>query len=65
MYRLADNCRAATQELMFLSIDLGLRRVAPFLPAVRGKVTAAAAAHAALPRPDWVGRRVAMPAARG
>jgi acyl-CoA thioester hydrolase len=65
MYRLADNCRAATQELMFLSIDLGLRRVVPFLPAVRGKVTAAAAAHAALPRPDWVGRRVAMPAARG
>lgn len=54
--------RAATQELMFLSIDLGLRRVVPFLQGVRGKIAAAAAGHAVLPRPAWVGRRLAMPA---
>jgi acyl-CoA thioester hydrolase len=64
MYSLADGRRAATQELMFLSIDLGLRRVVPFLAVARNSVAAAAAAHAALPRPDWVGRRIAMPAAR-
>jgi acyl-CoA thioester hydrolase len=61
MYSLADDHRAATQELMFLSIDLGLRRVVPFLATVRDRVAAAAAAHATLPRPDWVGRCVAMP----
>ena len=65
MFRLADDRRAAMQELMFLSIDLGLRRVAPFLPAVGAKVMAAAGAHAVLPRPDWVGRRLAMPIPRG
>jgi acyl-CoA thioester hydrolase len=65
MARLADERRAAMQELMFLSIDLGLRRVAPFLPGVRAKVMAAAGAHAALPRPDWVGRRLGMPISHG
>ncbi len=64
MFRLAGDRRAATQELMFLSIDLGLRRVVPFLPIVRSKVVAAAAAHAVLPRPDWVGRRLVMPMSR-
>jgi acyl-CoA thioester hydrolase len=65
MFRLADGRRAATQELMFLAIDLGRRRVAPFLPEVREQVRAAAAAHAGLARPDWVGRRVRMPVPRG
>jgi len=62
MYSLADSRRAATQELMFLSIDLGRRRVVPFLAGVRDSVTAAAATHATLPQPDWIGRRLAMPA---
>ena len=61
MYALADNRRAAVQELMFLHIDFAIRRVAPWPPAVRQRVMAAAAAHAALPRPDWIGRKVAMP----
>jgi acyl-CoA thioester hydrolase len=65
MYRLTDNRRGAAQELMFLSIDLNLRRVVPFLPIVRNNVIAAAAAHTDLPRPAWVGRRLAMPAPRG
>ncbi len=63
MYRLGDGRRAATQELMFLSIDLGHRRVVAFLPDARDNVAAAAAAHAALPRPSWVGGRLAMPIA--
>ncbi|MBV8737426.1 MAG: thioesterase family protein [Alphaproteobacteria bacterium] len=64
MFRLADDQRSATQELMFLSIDLGQRRVMPFLPEARARVAAAAAAHAGLKRPDWVGRRLAMPTRR-
>ena len=64
MFRIPDGRRAATQELMFLSIDFGHRRVGPFLPAARASLAAAAAAHAHLPRPAWVGRRVALPAPR-
>ena len=62
MFSLASGQRAATQELMFLHIDLAVRRVVPWLPEARERVDAAAAAHARLARPDWVGRRIAMPA---
>src|SRR5262249_7681856 len=61
MFRVADGMRAATQELMFLSIDLGRRRVVRFLPQAHAAILGAAAAHAVLPRPDWAGRHVAMP----
>jgi acyl-CoA thioester hydrolase len=64
MFRLADGRRAATQELLFLHVDLAARRVCPFLPDPKGRIDRAAAAHAALPPPDWVGRRIAMPARR-
>jgi acyl-CoA thioester hydrolase len=61
MFRLADGQRSATQELMFLSIDLARRRVVAFPAQAQAAVAAAASAHAGLPRPDWVGRRLAMP----
>jgi acyl-CoA thioester hydrolase len=61
MFMLAAGQRAATQELMYLHVDLGARRVVPFLDAARERVSKAAAAHAYLPRPDWVGRRIQMP----
>ena len=61
MFRLADGGRSAMQELMFLSIDLGRRRVAPFLPEAQRRLAAATAAHAHLPRPEWTGRRLAAP----
>jgi acyl-CoA thioester hydrolase len=61
MFRIADGERAATQELMFLHIDLTARRVSPFPADLRARVAAAAAAHAALPRPAWAGRWIAMP----
>ncbi len=64
MFRAADGVRAATQELMFLHVDLVARRVCPFPPGLKARVAAAAAAHAVLPRPDWVGRRLAMPGER-
>ncbi len=64
MFSLASAQRAATQELMYLHIDLSARRVVPWPAEVRQRVGAAAAAHAHLPRPDWAGRRIAMPPQR-
>jgi acyl-CoA thioester hydrolase len=61
MFTLAGGQRAATQELMYLHIDLSARRVVPWLPEVSERVAEAAAAHARLPRPDWTGRRISMP----
>jgi acyl-CoA thioester hydrolase len=61
MFMAANGQRAATQELLYLHVDLGARRVVPFPDEVRQRVAAAAATHAHLPRPDWAGRRIAMP----
>jgi acyl-CoA thioester hydrolase len=61
MFRLDNGERAATQELLFLHVDLSARRVCPFPPELRERVHAAAVAHAHLPRPSWVGRHVGMP----
>jgi len=61
MFALDGGHRAATQELMFLHVDLEARRVAPFPDGLRERIAAATAAHAVLPRPDWIGRSVAMP----
>jgi acyl-CoA thioester hydrolase len=61
MFRAAEAERVATQELMFLSVDLGHRRVAPFFGDARVRVRAAAESHAHLPRPPWLGRHLAIP----
>ena len=53
----------AQQEVMLLHVNLETRRVVPFLPDAAASVAAAARAHAVLPRPDWVGRRLLMPGA--
>jgi acyl-CoA thioester hydrolase len=50
---------AATCELMFLHISDD--RVAPMPPEAAAAVAALAADHAALPRPDQAGRRIALP----
>jgi acyl-CoA thioester hydrolase len=62
MFMVASRQRDATQELMYLHVNLSTRRVVPFPDGVRQRVAAAAAAHAHLVRPDWAGRRIAMPA---
>lgn len=54
--------RAAMQEIMFVHVDLGTRKVTPFPPLLIASLATAAAAHAVLPRPAGIGRRVAMPA---
>jgi acyl-CoA thioesterase FadM len=58
---LGSGAEAATNELMFLHVDLATERVTA-MPADRGDaVRALAAAHALLPAPDAAGRRIAMP----
>ena len=61
MLRLPDGKPAAMQELMYLHIDLGARRVKPWPADVLARITALRDAHAGEARPDWVGRKVAMP----
>ena len=61
MHRLADGRLAAAQEILFLHVDLRVRKVVPWLPQVFPRMQEAAAAHAGLPRPDWVGRSIALP----
>ena len=60
MFAISGGYRTATQELLFLHVDLAARRVTSFPAELRQRIAAWAAAHAALPRPDWVGRHVAM-----
>jgi acyl-CoA thioester hydrolase len=55
---------SATSETMTLHIDMGLRKTAPFPPDVRAKIDAVARAHAQLPRPEGIGRSIAMPVKR-
>jgi len=51
----------ATNELMFLHVDIALGRVVPIPEQHRYRVMALAAEHAALPVPGAAGRRIAMP----
>jgi len=51
----------ATNELMFLHVDIALGRVVPVPEQHRQLVTALAAEHAALPVPSAAGRRITMP----
>ncbi len=60
MIRLNDGKSAATQELMYLHVDLELRRVVPWPDWLHARIAEAEAAHAALPRPEWAGRSIAM-----
>jgi acyl-CoA thioester hydrolase len=53
---------SATSENMTMHIDMAARKVAPFPPDIRARIQAVAQAHAAILRPDGVGRKVAMPA---
>jgi acyl-CoA thioester hydrolase len=46
---------------MTLHMDMGLRKVAPFPPDIRARIEQVVASHAAVPRPEGIGRKVAMP----
>jgi acyl-CoA thioester hydrolase len=46
---------------MTIHIDMEARKVAPFPPDIRARIQAVADLHASAPRPEGVGRKVAMP----
>jgi len=61
MYHANEGWLAAGCELMSLHIDMSVRRTAPFPDSIRLRLADVAAAHDAIPVPERVGRRIAMP----
>jgi acyl-CoA thioester hydrolase len=55
-----SGAEAATNELMFLHVDLGAERVTPFPPDQHLAVLSLASQHAAVAVPEVVGRGIAM-----
>ena len=55
---------SATSENITLHVDMAAKKVAPFPAYVMERLAAMKAAHAGLPAPEGVGRRIAMPARR-
>ena len=55
---------SATSENMTMHVDMGLRKTAPFPGDVRATIDRIVEAHARVPRPEGVGRSVAMPVRR-
>ena len=60
MRRVGGGEPAAISENLVLHVDLNTRRVAPFAPEVLARVARFVAAHADLPLPRQVGRRVGL-----
>jgi acyl-CoA thioester hydrolase len=56
-----DGWLSATSECMMLHVDMTAKKVAPFPPDIAANVQRMLAAHARLPRPEGVSRRIAMP----
>jgi acyl-CoA thioester hydrolase len=52
---------SATSENMTLHMDMIARKTAPFPPDIQTRVQALADIHRVVPRPEAIGRRIAMP----
>ena len=59
-----DRWLSATSENMTIHVDMGLRKTAPFPPDIREHIASVAKAHANIPRPEGIGRSIAMPSRR-
>ncbi len=55
---------SATSENMSVHIDMSKRKVAPFPDDIQARIQEVARQHAALPRPDGLGRAIGMPVKR-
>jgi acyl-CoA thioester hydrolase len=53
---------SATSENMTIHIDMTARKTAPFPSDIRARIETLANAHSKLPRPEGLGRKIAMPA---
>jgi acyl-CoA thioester hydrolase len=60
MLRESDGDLAATNELLFLHVDLAGPRAAPFPDAARREIDALLAEHADLPAPPELGRSISL-----
>jgi acyl-CoA thioester hydrolase len=60
MYREGEPGRVCLQEIMFLSVNLTTRRVAPWTPDALTRLQSALAAHNTLPRPTKLGRHIGI-----
>jgi acyl-CoA thioester hydrolase len=52
---------SATSENMTIHIDMTARKTAPFPPDIGARIGAVTKAHSAVPRPEGIGRKIAMP----
>jgi acyl-CoA thioester hydrolase len=55
---------SATSENMMLHVDMATRKTAAFPPDIHQRIQTLAHAHRDVPRPDGIGRSVAMPSKR-
>jgi acyl-CoA thioester hydrolase len=55
---------SATSENMTVHIDMSARKTAPFPADIRTRIEAVARAHAAVTRPEGIGRTIGMPSKR-
>ncbi|HEX9770985.1 MAG TPA: thioesterase family protein [Kiloniellales bacterium] len=60
MYHADSGQLSATNEVMYLHVDLEGRRIVPFPAEARAHLRRIEAAHAHLPRPPQAGRRIAL-----
>jgi acyl-CoA thioester hydrolase len=60
MYHGDEGWLAATNELLFMHMDYGTRRAAPWPEETMRRLAALAAAHGSLPRPPQAGRIIAI-----
>jgi acyl-CoA thioester hydrolase len=56
-----DGWLSATSENISLHVDIHARKTAPFPPDIRARIKAVAKVHAAIARPEGIGRKIGMP----
>jgi acyl-CoA thioester hydrolase len=61
LFHATDGWVSATSENMALHVDMAEKRTVPFAPPVVTRLAQMKAAHAKLPHPEVVGRRITMP----
>jgi acyl-CoA thioester hydrolase len=61
LHHATEGWLSATSENMTIHIDMTARKTAPFPADISARIQTWAQAHAALPRPEGLGRKIAMP----
>ncbi len=64
MFHAEEGYRAAAQEILYLHVDLKIRRVSPWPAPIRARIASLAAHCATIPVPAGVGRKITLPPPR-